>query len=359
MSFSFHPFARSQRHLPVIESWLRGCWKLLVGNRKVLLGTVITGLFLLLILCGPLLARQDPDALTTDVLSPPSPTHWLGTTQIGQDVFAQMIIGSRTSIFWGLATSLLVTVLSVGVGLVGGYVGGWIDELFSLVTNIFLVLPAFPLAVVMAAYVPVKGPWTVAFVLLVTSWASGARVLRAQTLSLRHREFVDAARASGEFTWRIIFYEILPNEMAIVVAGFIGTMLYVILAAAGLEFLGLGDIRSISWGSMFYWAQNNNALLLGAWWWFLPPGMGIALLGAGLAFLNFGIDEIVNPRLRQLSLQVRIARKGARLLHVGQHAKGREEEEDRTLTRRGSIPFFSEQRVLERKSTDTKRVRGQ
>ena len=104
---------------------------------------------------------------------------------------------------------------------------------------------------------------------------------------------------SGEHTWRIIFVEILPNEIAIVASGFIGTMLYVILASAGLEFLGLGDATNVTWGSMFFWAQNNDALLLGAWWWFVPPGLCIAALGAGLTFINFGIDEIANPRLRR------------------------------------------------------------
>jgi peptide/nickel transport system permease protein len=115
---------------------------------------------------------------------------------------------------------------------------------------------------------------------------------------MRHRDFVEAARISGESTWRIIFFEILPNEIGIVAAGFVSTAIYVILAAAGLEFLGLGNVSVIDWGTMFYWAQNNDALLLGAWWWYVAPGMCIALLGAGLALINFGIDEIANPRLR-------------------------------------------------------------
>ena len=137
-----------------------------------------------------------------------------------------------------------------------------------------------------------------ALVIALTSWAYQARVLRAQTLSMRHRDFVDAARSNGESAWRIIFFEIFPNEIAIVAAGFVGTAIYVILAAAGLEFLGLGDVGVIDWGTMFYWAQNNDALLLGAWWWYVAPGMSIALLGAGLALINFGIDEVANPRLR-------------------------------------------------------------
>jgi peptide/nickel transport system permease protein len=141
----------------------------------------------------------------------------------------------------------------------------------------------------------------VALVISFTGWSWGARVLRSQTLSLRRREFVQAARAGGERTHRIIFWEILPNEIAIVASSLVFTIIFAILAEIGLEFLGLSDVTLNSWGNMLYWASNNNALLVGAWWWFLPPGLCIAVLGAGLAFINSGIDEITNPRLRDAS----------------------------------------------------------
>jgi peptide/nickel transport system permease protein len=261
--------------------------------------------FILVALFGPLFIHTDPGALSNDVLVPPSATHWLGTTQTGQDIFSQLIIGTRVSILWGFATGLLVTTLSVIVGLISGYLGGIVDDALTLLINVFLVLPGFPLAVVIAAYLPLKGPLTVALVIALTSWAYQARVLRAQTLSMRHRDFVEAARSSGESTWRIIFFEIFPNEIAIAAAGFVSTTIYVILAAAGLEFLGLGDVTVIDWGTMFYWAQNNDALLLGAWWWYVAPGTCIALLGAGLALINFGIDEVANPRLRSETRQIK------------------------------------------------------
>ena len=267
-------------------------------NRKAAIGLGIVLFFVLIALIGPFFLRDDPNALTNDALFPPSSTHWLGTTQTGQDVFTQLIVGTRTSVFWGFATGLVVTALSVIVGLTAGYLGGLVDDVLSLLINIFLVLPGFPLAVVLAAYLPFKGPLTVAAVIAITSWAYQARVLRAQTLSMRHRDFVDAARSNGEATWRIIFFEILPNEIAIVAAGFVSTAIYVILTAVSLEFLGLGDVTVIDWGTMFYWAQNNDALLLGAWWWYVAPGLCVALLGAGLALINFGIDELANPRLR-------------------------------------------------------------
>ncbi len=286
------------RRGPRLSGFAATLWRIFTLNRKAMVGICIVLVFLLVALVGPLFIRTDPSALSNDILLPPSPGHWLGTTQTGQDIFSQLIVGTRVSILWGFATGLFVTALSVIVGLTAGYLGGFVDDVLTLLINVFLVLPGFPLAVVLAAYLPLKGPLTVSLVIAITSWAYQARVLRAQTLSMRHRDFVDSSRSNGESAWRIIFFEIFPNEIAIVAAGFVSTAIYVILAAAGLEFLGLGDVTVIDWGTMFYWAQNNDALLLGAWWWYVAPGMCIALLGAGLALINFGIDEVANPRLR-------------------------------------------------------------
>jgi peptide/nickel transport system permease protein len=237
------------------------------------------------------------------VSASPSPAHWLGTTSYGQDVLAQVVIGARISVALGFTTGVITTIISVIVGLVSGYYGGTVDEGLSVVSNVFLVLPTLPLAIVLTSFLPYKGPLTIGFVLTITGWSWGARVLRAQTLSLRNREFVVAAKAAGEPAWRIIFFEIFPNEIGVVVAQLLGTIIYVILAEAGLEFLGLGDLGSVSWGTMLYWAGNNDALLVGSWWWFVPPGLCIAVLGAGLAFINFGIDEIANPRLRTIKAE--------------------------------------------------------
>ena len=275
-----------------VASWL-------AVNPKVAFGLGIVGFFVLAAILGPIVIHQDPTAFSSDVLQPPSTTHWLGTTQTGQDVFAQVVDGTRVSLLLGFGAGFLATIISVIIGLTAGYFGGLIDDVLSLFMNIFLIIPALPLAVVLAAYFPFRGPLPVAIIVTFTGWAWGARVLRAQTLSMRRREFVEAARTSGETPLRIIFAEILPNEIAIVAAGLVGTVIYAILAQVGLEFLGLGDVTIISWGTMFYWAQNNEALLLGAWWWFLAPGCCVALLGAGLAFINFGIDELANPRLRR------------------------------------------------------------
>ena len=278
---------------------LRDLWRLVRLNRKVAFGLGVLSFFVLIAIFGPIFLSQDPNGFSSDILSPPSASHWLGTTQTGQDVFLQLVVGARASLILGFVTGLVATIISVIVGLTGGYFGGWIDEVLSMVTNVFLVLPALPLAIVLAAFLPYKGPLTVGFVTVITGWSWGARVLRSQTLTMRNREFVEAAKVSGESSMRIIFFEIFPNEIAIVAAELLGTIIYAILAETGLEYLGLGDVTSTSWGTMFYWAGNNDALLLGAWWWFVPAGLCIAILGAGLAFINFGIDEIANPRLRK------------------------------------------------------------
>jgi peptide/nickel transport system permease protein len=261
-----------------------------------MIGCAIVGFFMVVGIIGPFFMTSNSNATSHLFITPPSPAHWLGTTVVGEDIFSQLVYGTRTSVFWGLGTSLMVMVLSVLVGLVGGYFGSWVDDVLTLLTNVSLVLPALPLAIVLAAYFP-RGPLTISLVIVFTNWAWQARVLRSQTLSLRSREFVMAACASGETTWRIIFYEILLNEIGLVVAGFVSTTIYVVLTWAGLEFLGLGDGTIPSWGSILYWAQQAGALPSGLWWWFVPPGACIALLGAGLSLINIGIDEVVDPRL--------------------------------------------------------------
>jgi peptide/nickel transport system permease protein len=278
---------------------VKGIWHAITLNRKVMAGSAIVCFFLLVALFGPLFVHQDPLKYSSLINAPPSPTHWLGTNQLGQDVFIQLVVGTRTTLFWAFLTGLLVLMISVTVGLVSGYFGGFIDDALSFITNVFIVIPSFPLAIVAVQYFS-RTTLTIAIVVALTNWPWGARVLRAQTFSVRNREFVAAARSSGERVWRIIFFEILPNETSIVAASFITTTIQVLLVIAGLEFLGFGNSVAVSWGNVLYGAYNGGALLGGAWWWFFPPGLLIALLGSGLALLNFGIDELADPRLRQI-----------------------------------------------------------
>jgi peptide/nickel transport system permease protein len=302
--------------VPVRVNRWRDVWRQVTGNRKASVGLIIVGFFILLAIFGPIILPQDPHAFSTDVLQPPSAAYWFGTTSFGENVFVQTVVGARFSVFMGLGIGLVTLIISVLVGLTSGYFIGWVDEVLSLVTNVFLILPTLPLAILLAAFLPAKGPLAIGFVLTITGWSWGARVLRSQTLSLRNRDCVEAARASGESTWRIIFYEILPNQTSIVAAQFFGTVIYVILAETALEYLGLGDITATTWGNMLFSASNNSALLLGAWWWFLPPGLCIAILGAALTLVNFGIDEIANPRLRRQS-KIRLSKVDKRSEKVG------------------------------------------
>jgi len=265
-------------------------------DRKASIGAVILGMFVLVALVGPLFVG-DPDALVDIPLQPPSLGHWLGTTGQGQDVFAQLVVGTRTSLAIGLAVGVMVVLVGALIGITAGYFGGRIDGLLSLFFNVFLVIPGLPLAIIIAAYLP-SGPLTLAFVLVVTGWAWNARVMRSQTLAQRQRDFVSAAIVAGESNLRIITREILPTMTSLLVAQVIGSTVYAIGAQVGLEFLGLGDVSTVTWGTNLYWAQNDSALLTGAWWTFAPTGLCVALVGFALTMLNSGFDEITNPRLQ-------------------------------------------------------------
>jgi peptide/nickel transport system permease protein len=266
-------------------------------STRLVLGLSIVVFFVLLGIVGPHFVGN-PAAFSTAEWKPPSAAHWLGTTQLGQDVLTQLVVGTRATLEIGAGAGLLATLISVVVGIGGGYAGGLADEALSLLSNVVLVIPALPLIIIIAAFVHASGIWPTVLVIAFVSWAASARVLRAQTLSVRNREYVLAARASGERAGRIIFFEIVPNELPIIVSQFIFSMIFAILTQAGLAFLGLASFGQMTWGSILYYAQNDEAMASGAWWWFVPPGLCIALLGMGLALINFGLDELLNPRLK-------------------------------------------------------------
>jgi len=265
-------------------------------DRKASAGAVILALFILLGIFGPWLVG-DPQAPVGIPLQPPSAEHWLGTTGQGQDVLARLVVGTRVSLAIGFGVGLIVVFVGALVGVTAGYLGGRVDGLLSLLFNVFLVVPGLPLAIVIAAYLP-SGPLTLGLVLVVTGWAWNARVLRAQTLAQRRRDFVAAAVVSGESDLRIVTREILPTLTSLLVSQVIGSTVYAIGAQVGLEFLGLGDVSAVTWGTNLYWAQNDSALLTGAWWTFTPTGLCVALVGFGLTLLNSGFDELTNPRLQ-------------------------------------------------------------
>lgn len=273
-----------------------------LGFRRFFTGKFIIGasVVIVIVLFGIIwpFFTQDPNAVSSAGLTAPSAEHLLGTTNVGQDVLARLAYGTRGSLIIGVLVAIAITILTAFFGILGAYAGGFLDELFSLFSNVMLIIPGLPLMIIIASYVPQKGILLVIGVLAVTGWAAGARVLRAQTLSIRGRDYVLASRVAGETTWRIIAVEILPNLLPVMSGGFVFGIIGAILGEAGLSFIGIGATGSLTWGTMLANAQNGQALLLGGWWWFVPPGLLIALLGAGLAMINFSIDEVINPKLR-------------------------------------------------------------
>lgn len=266
-------------------------------SRYLAAGTVILAVFVLTAIFGPFFVHN-ANAFSDDKLAHPSLAHWLGTTQTGQDVFEQLVESTRGTLLIGVGVGLIATVVSVAIGVCGALAGGVTDEALNLLSNVALVIPQLPLVIIVAAFAKGSGTISVILVIALTSWAASARILRAQTLSLRERDYVLAARAGGEPGWRIALYDVIPNELPIIGSQFIYATIAGVLTVSTLAFLGLADPSQLSWGNMLYFAQNDEALDSGAWWWFVPPGLCIALLGVGLAMVNFGLDEIFNPRLR-------------------------------------------------------------
>ena len=270
----------------------------LLHNRKVLVGVAILAIVILVAIFAPLLTEYSPTQRVGRPHQPPSADHLLGTTRLGYDVFTRLLYGARISLAVGFGAGLLITVIGTVLGIIAGYKGGVVDEVITFLTNMVLVIPNLPLLLVLAAFIGQASPLVIAVILGFTSWAWGVRVTRSETLSVRQRDFVKSAEMLGEPGWRIMAFEIFPNLISIVGINFIGSVLFAVITEATLEFLGLGDPNTVSWGIMLYNAQNASALSVGAWWDILTPCVALAVLGLGLALINFAIDEIANPRLR-------------------------------------------------------------
>jgi len=285
---------------------------------KVLIGLALILVFLVVAVFGSTLAPYDPSrtfSLTESFPLPPSAHHLLGTTQQQQDVLSQLLVGTRSTVLVAFIAGMIATILSVVIGVTAGYQGRLADDVLSMLANFFLVLPALPLLIVIFGFLKTNQgghDLLIGVVIALTGWAWGARVLRAQTLSLRNRDYVDAARISGERSWRIITFEIMPNLVPIMAASFLFTVLYAVGTYTALAFLGLVNPNHWSWGSELFYAQVAGGVSAGYWWLFIPPGLAVALLGTALALVNFGIDEFINPRLRADGVSRRRARRARR-----------------------------------------------
>jgi peptide/nickel transport system permease protein len=278
-------------------------WRAIRSNKKAVTGAVILLIFAVWSIIPGVIAHDNPEAFAYKPSLGPSLAHLLGTTASGQDIFAQLIWGARETLVLALVSGILSTLLSMIMGIGAAYLGGWWDHGLNLITDILLVIPTFPLLIVIIAYYPRSSLVPLIAVLVITGYSYGARQLRAEALSLRSRDFLEAARVRGERRLYIIFVEMIPSMTSLIMAVFLGTASYNVIAAVSLQWIGFGDPSSVSWGTMLYWAQNGEALQTGQYWWAIAPGVCIGLLGAAFALLNYAFDEIGNPALQRVSLR--------------------------------------------------------
>ena len=269
-------------------------------NTKFMIGFLVVGFALVVALVGPLVVDADPFEFGYGTGLPPSSEHLLGTTAPGQDVLAQLVYGLRASFAVGAMSAAVAFLIATAVGFTAGYRGGVIDEVLSMLTNVVLVIPTLAVLIIVAAYLSVRGLVSEALLIGVTSWPWAARAIRAQTFTLASRDFVSLARLCGARGRHVIVREIAPNMASYLFLVFILLFGGSILTAAFLDFLGLGPTNAMSLGVMMNNAAVSSALPLGMWWWFVPPGLAIVVVVGGLYVMNVGLDEIFNPRLREL-----------------------------------------------------------
>jgi peptide/nickel transport system permease protein len=270
---------------------------------KVRVGLAVFAMFALVALFGPFLVTHvfGLNATELDIdhlLEAPSAAHPLGTDKNGRDLLARLVIGTRTSLLIGLLAGVIATGLATVIGIAGAYLGGRFDAFVTAGTNVFLVLPGLPLLIIVGSYMRGRGGWwATALIIGLTGWAAGARQKRSQALSLRNRDFVTATEMLGESRWRVVVFELVPHLAPLIAASLLFSAVGAIFAEAGLAFIGAGNPSIVSWGMLIYDA-GPNALFRGEWWTFVPPAACIALLGTAAGLVNFGIDEVSNPRLR-------------------------------------------------------------
>jgi peptide/nickel transport system permease protein len=266
-------------------------------NRKAVVGAVILLVMVFVAVFPGLIAPDDPHATAYPPNEGPSSAHLLGTTQLGQDVFSQLIWSTRLTLWVTLVVSVIATFISMIIGVTAAYVGGLTDRVLTVITDVFLIIPVLPLLIVLSAYLT-PGVKSLIIVLTITSWAFQARQLRSQGLSVRSRDFLVAARVRGERPLYIILVEIVPTMISLLAASFLALGVFEVGFAASLQFLGLGNSGELMWGTMLYNAQQAAALESGNAWWALAPGAAVVLLGTGFALVNYAFDEIGNPALR-------------------------------------------------------------
>lgn len=263
-----------------------------------LIGLAILIVFMLIALVTPLVIKFDKNAFSTNYFAPPSKEHWLGTDDVGRDVFAELMYGSRISLLVGITASAISVLIGGAIGIFAGFYGRYTDEGLMRFTDIFLVIPQLPFMMLIAA---LAGPSLINIIVVigVLSWPSTARIVRSLVISIKERTFIERARAIGSSEAHIIRKHILPNTIPLMFANTVLIIAVAILTESTLAFLGLGDPLVISWGSMLHYAFVSLAMTNGAWWYFVPPGFCIAFVVLGFTFFGYAMDEILNPKLRR------------------------------------------------------------
>ena len=278
------------------SAMLRSIWSDRLGR----IGLILLVLTAVVAVLGPFIFPFNPADVGADsstILQPPSAEHWLGTDELGRDVFREFLAGARISLFVGIMATLISTIIGAGIGIVAGYFMGPLDTTLMSATDFFLVIPALPLMIAMGA---IFGQNLLIIILVIglLSWPRTARIVRSQTLSLRQRQYVARAKSLGASDARIIRRNVAPHVMQLIVANTILVVAGCILAEATLSFIGLGDPDRISWGSMLHFAFVSGAVGLGAWWYFMPPGLGILVVVLGFTLVGHSFERIANPRLK-------------------------------------------------------------
>jgi len=280
---------------------LLGFWRVYRQSRMGMIGLILLGIFIALALAAPLLvADADLRAATAPGLpfQSPSSRFFLGTDEFGRSVLDLVIYGSRISLLVGFTATIMTMIVGAAVGIAGGYFGGRVDTALNALTNWFLVIPWIPLAIVLASILG-QSLFNTILVIAITSWAGTARLVRADTLSVKERPYVERARALGAGDWHLVSRHILPNVMPVIFANTVLTVALSILAETTLALLGLGDPLSTSWGNVIFDAFDAGALTAGLWWWLIPPGVCICLVTLGFTMCGYALDEVLNPRIRE------------------------------------------------------------
>lgn len=293
-------FVRSPRKqkLTLYKKRILDFWVLYRSNKMGILGLAIIVFFACVAVLVPFLPLRDPRQVGFQPFANPSWEHPFGTDEVGADLFSRVIHGTRISLLIGFMSAIISTACGSLVGLLAGYFGRWTGELLMRVADVFLVLPALPLMLVLAALL---GPsiWNIIFIIGILSWPQTARIVRSQVLSVKERPFIEASKAVGASSTRIIFRHVLPNVINLIFANAVLIIASAILLEATISFLGLGDPVHISWGMTLHYAFTSGAASLGAYWYVLPPGVCIVLVVLGFTFMGYSLDEILNPKLRK------------------------------------------------------------